>query len=188
MERTKPNPYAYGGKGTLSYNANYYSLINQKTMVDFKKGTNAKPNVDKPNLTAQEVHGAMVLGAEKPKGMELLTPDDIWDLMDSVPDEELEEMNGGEYFKFDELQPGKPLSVLVTGARTTQMDGKETKIVVFETRDGKKWIHASTLLVNAVQNLKQLPAYLRIYNLGKKKAGQGNYFDLDIRTIPVAAF
>lgn len=157
-------------------------------MVDFKKGSTAKPNVDKPNLTAQEVHGALVLGAEKPKGMELLTPEDMWDIMDGVADDELEELNGGEYFKMDNLKEGDTLSILVTGARTTMMDGKDTKIAVFETRDGNKYIHASALLVNAVANLKQLPAYLRIKMLGKKKTGQGTYFDLDIRTIPVAAF
>lgn len=142
----------------------------------------------KTTLTPEQIHAALAVGAVKPAGFELLTAEDIMNALDSMPDEMLQPLTGGEYFDFNTIKPGEAIGVMVTARSKTEMSGKTVDIVHFETKGGE-YVAASTMLVKAVAQLQQFPAYLRIKMIGKtKSANGGEYFNLDIKTMPVPAF
>lgn len=109
-----------------------------------------------------------------------------FELLANADDAQFETLGGGEYLNFDQLNVGKFVFIF-TGTtswvdNTPQGGGKTVNAVKLEDAEGKQWICAAKLIVDALALVQQMPCFIRVEYKGKKKSRSGNtFFDLSVQ-------
>lgn len=112
--------------------------------------------------------------------------DAAFDFFENAADGSFETIGGGEYLNFDKCEPGKFVFIF-TGTtswvdNTPRGGGKTVTAVKLEDRDGKQWICAASLIVEALTQVQSMPCMIRVEYKGKKTSKSGNtFFDLIVQ-------
>jgi len=83
-----------------------------------------------------------------------------------------------------EMKVNSKYNFIFLGMTTMQNNGKEIKAVELLSKENKKYIHASTVLVNSLQKVTKLPCMVRIVTKELVKSDNGKYLDMDVFVIP----
>lgn len=111
---------------------------------------------------------------------------DAYDLLMSAPENEMVDLNGGEYFSFEDAKAGDRWVFVVRGFTAwTSKNGQSVKAVQIEDfKDGSRYVCAAAVLHNACLKLTQLPCLIRVTYNGIEKTDKGRMFDLKIEAFP----
>jgi len=94
---------------------------------------------------------------------------------------ELEELTS-DFLKLDEFRQGEERDYICVKKTTTtdKLTGETRQAFILQDREGRRWLCASTVAVNAFNKLFDLPAPVRIRVNGKRKAASGgSYYDIN---------
>lgn len=132
------------------------------------------------NLTIDQVNDgiySMAIGAETDLQ---ISREEAFDLFERASDTQFQTLGGGEYLNWENMEEGK--YVFIFTGTTSWVDnspmgaGKTVTAVKLEDREGKEWICAAGVLVQALILITQLPCLIRVEYKGKKKSRSGNNF------------
>jgi hypothetical protein len=110
------------------------------------------------------------------------TDNSTWDKFLKTSDDKLSN-TGGEYLK---LEVGETYNFKYHGIISKMIQGKNVDCAMLEDREGKRYICGTTVLVNNLEGITDIPKLVRINVLGMKPSGDGKneYFDLEIFADP----
>lgn len=83
-----------------------------------------------------------------------------------------------------EMKINTTYNFIFLGMTTMSNNGKEIKAVELLNKENKKFIHASTVLVNSLSKVTKMPCMVRIVTKDFVKADAGRYLDMDVYVIP----
>jgi uncharacterized protein (UPF0147 family) len=83
-----------------------------------------------------------------------------------------------------EMKVNTTYNMIFLGMTTMNNNGKEIKAVELLDKQNKKFIHASTVLVNSLNKVTKLPCLVRIVTKDLVKSDAGKYLDMDVYVIP----
>lgn len=112
--------------------------------------------------------------------------EEAFEFFEAADDKSFETLGGGEYLNWDKMKEGT--YVFIFTGTTTWVDnspfgkGETVTAVKLEDKEGKEWICAAKLIVDALLLVTQLPCMIRVNYKGKKAAKSGNkFFDLSVQ-------
>lgn len=83
-----------------------------------------------------------------------------------------------------EMKINTTYNMIFLGMTTMNNNGKEIKAVELLDKNNKKYIHASTVLVNSLHKVTKMPCLVRIVTKDLVKSDAGKYLDMDVYVIP----
>jgi hypothetical protein len=138
-------------------------------------GTVKKGPSEQDVLDAHEALNAIATGRESK-----LTWAEAFSVLEQAPDGAMRTLNAD----YLELKCGEVYNMAFDGMDTATLDGKTVEVVRLIDSKGNRFIHGSTVLVNACKKLQTIPCMIRITvkpDMVKTNTG-GKYFDLTVKT------
>jgi hypothetical protein len=83
-----------------------------------------------------------------------------------------------------EMKINSKYNFIFLGFTTMNNNGKEIKAVELLDKNNKKFIHASTVLVNSLSKVTKMPCLVRIITKDLVKSENGKYLDMEVIVIP----
>jgi len=83
-----------------------------------------------------------------------------------------------------EMKENQTYNFIFLGMTTMTNNSKEIPAVELLDKNNKKFIHASTVLVNSLKKVTTLPCLVRIITKTLVKSEAGKYLDMDVLVIP----
>jgi len=107
--------------------------------------------------------------------------DSVFDELDKAGEEKELTSN---YLDFKEFNKGETRSFIATGMTTfTTQEGELKPAVKLMNRERQNFICGSTIVVNTIKRLENLPAPVKIQVNGMVKGKNGSYYDVKIFTL-----
>lgn len=138
------------------------------------------------DLTVDKINEGLYMENLGMNTSEQISREAAFDFFENAPDGSFETIGGGEYLNFDKIEPGK--YVFIFTGTTSWVDnsprggGQTVTAVKLEDRDGKQWICAAKLIVDALALVQSMPCMIRVDYKGKKQSKSGNnFFDLTVQ-------
>jgi hypothetical protein len=113
---------------------------------------------------------------------------DAFELMENANADELQKLTGAEYLKMEVGERRVFEFVGNTVFQSTELDGskKSSPAVKLVDKDGNEFIMATTMVVQSLQQVTELPAYVRLTYKGKQSSAdrKRSYDNFEVEVFP----